>query len=98
MTLMSWTVTFSAATVLLAATCSSPERVPYMSATEFSVPWEKVILILEYHRGRIHSAEKAIQVLKTLRDKLQSSRSAVDTNIQKHSMIPIKLASSYVLG
>jgi len=73
------TVTFSAATVLFAASiCSLPGVEMPITEDEFFTSWDKAILILEYHKGRIQSAEVAIQVLRALREKTRRLDSASD--------------------
>lgn len=51
--------------------------------------WDKALVILQYHQGRIQSAGKAIKVLQTLRAKVFRSNSAEELATACESTVPI---------
>jgi hypothetical protein len=54
----------------------------------YTSAWDKALVILQYHQGRIQSAGKAIKVLQTLRAKVVHSNSAEEPATACESIVP----------
>jgi len=64
---------FAAATILLAAQLSPLIQASLSSEHSFESSWMSCIKILEHHQVQIHSAERAITILRALKEKVQAT-------------------------
>ncbi|CCD34452.1 putative transcriptional regulatory protein [Botrytis cinerea BcDW1] len=67
---------FAAATILLAAQLSPLIRASLYAEHCFETSWTSCIEILEHHKVQIQSAKRAINILETLKEKVQARKSA----------------------
>ncbi|KAF7860876.1 hypothetical protein EAF04_008394 [Stromatinia cepivora] len=65
---------FAAATILLAAQLSPLIQASLSNEHSFETSWTSCIKILEHHKVQIQSAERAITILKTLKEKIQARK------------------------
>lgn len=70
------TVAFAAATILLAAQLSPLIQDSLSTEHCFETSWTSCIEILEHHQVQIQSAKRAINILETLKEKVQARKSA----------------------
>ncbi|TGO41160.1 hypothetical protein BHYA_0025g00100 [Botrytis hyacinthi] len=71
---------FAAATILLAAQLSPLIQDRLSTEHCFETSWASCIEILEHHQVQIQSAKRAINILETLKEKVQARKSAEITN------------------
>ncbi|KAF7915571.1 hypothetical protein BELL_0497g00010 [Botrytis elliptica] len=71
---------FAAATILLAAQLSPLIQASLSTEHCFETSWTSCIEILEHHKVQIQSAKRAINILETLKEKVQARKSAEITN------------------
>ncbi|TEY44385.1 hypothetical protein BOTCAL_0352g00050 [Botryotinia calthae] len=67
---------FAAATILLAAQLSPLIQASLYAEHCFETSWNSCIEILEHHKVQIQSAKRAINILETLKEKVQARKSA----------------------
>ena len=66
-------VTFAAATILLAG-WKCEEVDPEIRQNSFETCWDQCLSILDHYKEQIHSAPRAIQVLRTLRSQVMAAQ------------------------